>query len=246
VRRRSHVTMAALSSTTVGFADGCEHKKKSQTPTFRRGCRAPDRAVDRAHYLHRMEPPEEYWHVIVSRKQLSGAKARLRDDAVAVDKTRKWIEDRILEPRRHGSAIAVAGHTMEWDEIDRVRITVSEQPSDYLISQIKAEDRASSVAVLGGPGYRWRAAARGADATDDLIVGPPGASVESGPAPVRVDSRRVMVVYGRDGEARRAMFDFLRALGLEPREWRKLVADTERRLPTSGRYSSERSRMRQR
>jgi hypothetical protein len=39
-----------------------------------------------------------------------------------------------------------------------------------LISQIREEDRASSVAVLGGPGYRWRAAARARDVTDDLIV----------------------------------------------------------------------------
>jgi predicted nucleotide-binding protein len=153
----------------------------------------------------------EFWHVIVSRTPVPGAKARRGGDAVAVDKTRESIEDRILEPRRQGQAIAVSGRAMEWSEIERIRITVSDEPSDALVSQIKAEDRASSVAVFGGPGYQWRAA-----------------------APSRVDPRRVMVVYGRDGEARRAMFDFLRALGLHPGEWRKLITDTEKAAPYIG------------
>jgi len=176
----------------------------------------------------------EFWHVIVTPKQGRGSKSERRDDAVAVDKAREWIEDRILEPRRQGQAIAVAGQTMEWIEIERIRITVSNRPSDALVSEIKAEDRASPVTMFGGPGYKWRAAARGIDVTDELIVGPPGTSSESGPAPPRVNRRRVMVVYGRNPEARRAMFDFLRALGLDPAEWRKLVAETDKATPYIG------------
>jgi hypothetical protein len=88
--------------------------------------------------------------------------------------------------------------------------------------------------MLGGPSYKWRAASYAKDVTDDLIEGPPGTSAEAGAAPDRVDDRRVMVVYGRDGEARRAMFDYLRALGLEPAEWRKLVAETEKGAPYIG------------
>jgi hypothetical protein len=75
-----------------------------------------------------MGTPPEFWHVIVSPKQPTGGKTRRRDDVVAVDKTREWIEDRILEPRRQGRASAVSGHTMEWDEIERIRITISDQP----------------------------------------------------------------------------------------------------------------------
>jgi predicted nucleotide-binding protein len=176
----------------------------------------------------------EFWHVIVSPKHVGGPKARRRDDAVAVDKDRDWIEERILEPRRESRPIAVAGQTFAWDDIERVRITVSDEPSTAIIQQLQAEDRASSVTVLGGPGYKWRAAARARDVTDDLIVGPPGTSTESGAAPERVDPRRVMVVYGRDAEARRAMFDFLRALGLTPMEWRSLIAETEKASPYIG------------
>jgi predicted nucleotide-binding protein len=175
----------------------------------------------------------EYWHVIVSPKQ-AGRKGSRRDDAVVVDKDRDWINRRILEPRRQGHTIAVAGQTFEWTEIERIQITVSEIPADTLIEQLKARDRASSVAVIGGPGYMWRAAAAAHDVTDDLIEGPPGSASERGPAPTRVDARRVMVVYGRDGDARRAMFDFLRALGLQPAEWTKLVAETEKAAPYIG------------
>lgn len=172
----------------------------------------------------------EYWHVIISAK---GGRT-IRNDAVAVDKDRDWIETRILQPRREGKAIAVQGRTFEWDDIDRVRITVSAAPSQEIIRELQARDRASSVLNVGGPSYKWRAAASAKDVTDDLIDAPAGTSSERGAAPERVDRRRVMVVYGRDSEARRAMFDFLRALGLEPGEWSQLVADTESAAPYIG------------
>lgn len=171
---------------------------------------------------------EGFWHVIVS----SGNQRR--DDAVVVDKTRDWVEDRVLAPRRLGDPIALSGRTLTWEEIERVRITVSDEPSDVLIEEIKAEDRASQIAMLGGPSYTWRAAARAEDVTDELIEGPPGTSAETGRAPNRIDRHRVMVVHGRDEDARRAMFDFLRAIGLQPGEWRKLVADTGKGSPYIG------------
>lgn len=176
--------------------------------------------------------PTEYWNVIVS--PTHRGKGRAKDDAVAVDKDRDWIERRILQPRRDGRSIAIDGHTLAWEDIERIRVTVAEAPSAVRIEQIKASDRASQVAMIGGPSYKWRAASYANDVTDDLIEGPPGTSAEGGAAPERVDDQRVMVVYGRDGEARRAMFDYLRALGLDPGEWRKLVAETEKGAPYVG------------
>ena len=161
-------------------------------------------------------------------------KRRRADDAVVLDKNRDWVQRRILEPRRQGKSFAIAGRTFEWSEVDRLSITVSNVPSETLIAQLKARDRASSVAVIGGPGYDWRAAAAAQDVTDDLVEGPPGTMTETGPAPARVNPRRVMVVHGRDAEARRAMFDFLRALNLEPAEWSKLVTETEKAAPYIG------------
>jgi len=48
------------------------------------------------------------------------------------------------------------------------------------------------------------------------------------------DPTKVMVVHGRDDNARRAMFDFLRVLGLVPLEWSELVAATGSAAPYVG------------
>jgi predicted nucleotide-binding protein len=45
------------------------------------------------------------------------------------------------------------------------------------------------------------------------------------------ERRNVLVVYGRDHEARRAVFDFLRSLGLRPLEWEELVQATGKMAP---------------
>ena len=45
---------------------------------------------------------------------------------------------------------------------------------------------------------------------------------------------RVFVVHGRDEEARRALFDFLRAIDLKPIEWSKAVALTGKPSPFVG------------
>jgi hypothetical protein len=176
-------------------------------------------------------PDTEYWNVIAS--QVGDA-----EDAVALDKSQEWIHDRVLLPRSQGRPLVIGGRTLTWDSIERVRITVTTEPSSTSIEHIKAHDRESGVFAFGGPSYAWRAAARARDVTDDLIDGPPGSSVPIEAAVtadlVPPDPRRVMVVYGRDGQARRAMFDFLRALGLDPGEWRRLVNETDKAAPYVG------------
>jgi predicted nucleotide-binding protein len=48
------------------------------------------------------------------------------------------------------------------------------------------------------------------------------------------DPREVMVVHGRDSAARKAMFDWLRAIGLHPREWTELVNASKTASPFIG------------
>ena len=45
-----------------------------------------------------------------------------------------------------------------------------------------------------------------------------------------------MVVYGRNAQATRALFDFLRALGLQPLEWDQLVAAMDTATPYVGEF----------
>jgi predicted nucleotide-binding protein len=56
-----------------------------------------------------------------------------------------------------------------------------------------------------------------------------GTEVQAGP-----DPRIVFVVHGRDMAVRNAMFQFLRAIGLRPREWAQAVADTGKAMPYIG------------
>jgi len=144
------------------------------------------------------------------------------------------MEERILQPRRDGSPVTVLGRTFRWDEIRRVRITVSAQPSSQLIARIRSAEADANFIDLSGTSESLKAATDARDVTDELIQAPPGASEESGSAPGRIDSKNVMVVHGRETDARRAMFDFLRALGLRPREWGTLVAETGKAAPYVG------------
>lgn len=63
----------------------------------------------------------------------------------------------------------------------------------------------------------------------------PDAAISSGREEViSPDPRKVFVVYGRDHEAKGALFSFLRALGLIPLEWEHLVALTGTGTPYIG------------
>lgn len=176
-----------------------------------------------------MELAAEHWHVRIEAKNGSG-----KTKVFATDKTRDWIEERILAPRRRGMPIAVQGRELAWAEIEHVWISVSEVSISELVARVKARDAASPVPMLSSTSYSWRAAGYAKDMTDELIDGPVGSpgAVES--ASDAADPRKVMVVHGRDEEARRAMFDFLRALRLDPQEWSELVAATGSAAPYIG------------
>lgn len=60
---------------------------------------------------------------------------------------------------------------------------------------------------------------------------------ESGPKPPAISnesSKKVFVIHGRDERLRKGMFDFLRALHLEPLEWTKAIQLTEKPSPYIG------------
>ena len=141
------------------------------------------------------EPAAEYWHVRIEAKKGSG-KAKV----FATDKSRDWIEERILAPRRRGAPIALQGRELIWPEIEHVWISVSEVPISQLVAQVKARDAALPYTVLGGGSYSWRAAAYATNMTDELIDGPagsPGDDDEASDASGAADPRKVMVVRAR-------------------------------------------------
>jgi predicted nucleotide-binding protein len=72
-----------------------------------------------------------------------------------------------------------------------------------------------------------------ADQNDQPQVPSDAGSTDSGQTSA-ADPTKVMVVHGRDDDARRAMFGFLEAIGLMPLEWGQLVAETGSAAPYMG------------
>jgi predicted nucleotide-binding protein len=170
----------------------------------------------------------EFWHLVVEPAE------QWRDNVTVVDQSRDWIERRVLEPRRRGEPLVLGGRTLGWDEIERVRISRSDVPSEAIVAQLRAEDAQSSVLIVGGPSYTERAAWGAEDKTNELIDAPPGLLVEMREAGRADDPRKVAVMHGRDAAARTAVFDFLRRVGLDPMEWDELVDLTGEAAPYNG------------
>src|SRR5215467_8226564 len=77
-----------------------------------------------------------------------------------------------------------------------------------------------------------------APSEDDAVRTASSQLEESSPAKNRgaagPDRQAVMVIYGHDSQANRAMFDWLRTLGLHPQEWSQLVESTGQANPYIG------------
>ena len=114
------------------------------------------------------------------------------------------------------------GKTIQPPDINRVRISRSNESITHLISQVKQEDRNSSVVFVGGPSYEWQAADRATDITDELIQGPIGykkntKSVKNTDIKKQIlSNNKVFVVHGHDSELKNDIDIFLRDIGLEP------------------------------
>jgi predicted nucleotide-binding protein len=64
------------------------------------------------------------------------------------------------------------------------------------------------------------------DATPEVVrnvIGAVYAEAQEAPAPTEDVTRKVFVIFGRDIEVNKKVFDLLRALGLEPIEWEQLM-----------------------
>jgi len=119
--------------------------------------------------------------------------------------------------------------TIPSDDVERVRITRTDQASNELIPIVRAERAASNVVV--DISDEWYVAERGADVTDQFITAPPGSGRNANrPENVR-DGRDVFVVHGRNLKARDALFEFLRSIGLHPIEWSEAIVASGKPSP---------------
>jgi predicted nucleotide-binding protein len=152
---------------------------------------------------------------------------------LALDKDEGWLRTEIVQPRTQGRAAFVSGQVIEWDDVDEIHITETERSSSEIIPVIRARRAQSS--VLSTIEDEWYVTQEGIDVTERFLSGPPGQEGTRATAPVAAnDPSAVMVVHGQDEPAARALFDWLRAVGLRPREWSQLVQSTEAASPFIG------------
>jgi predicted nucleotide-binding protein len=172
----------------------------------------------------------DYYHVRVT------AKGETHDET-KLDLDETTLENSFLAPYRSGGSITVNGRTILLSNIDRIRISVSSEPSTAIMPRLREELASSRVVTIGGPSLEWRVAAKARDVTDQFITGPPGTLSNEAPVVSRLDSeirtplgpgdrRSVFVVAGRDSAAISAVLSFVRSLGIRVVEWDHAVART--------------------
>ena len=160
---------------------------------------------------------------------------RRSHDALALDKDAAWIEEHVAAPRRAGRDIFVDGQVFSWGGIDEIHITETDQTSDQLFPQIRARRQRDGISVPV-PDH-WYVARDGREVTEQFITGPPGTGPSPDPSKATTfaeNRKAVMVIYGHDKQANEALFAWLRAIGLQPREWSQLIRATGSASPFIG------------
>ena len=165
-----------------------------------------------------------YYHVVVRMKAKDS-----RSDTW-LDLSTDDLEQRVLRPYRQGKPIAMRGRVIDVYDIDRIRITKTEQDSTALRpAAVRERNRSRSSGIIAIPpiSLDYYIADMGEDVTDEFITVAPGSEPQEPQATLAgrgvpqkpTDTRTVFVVHGRNERAREAMFEFLRAIGLHPLEW---------------------------
>ena len=152
-----------------------------------------------------------YHHVRVTQK------SDRSHDEVKLDLTREELEERFLSPYRKGLPIVMGGKSILKDDIERIRISKTDQDSNH-VSKIVEEERrrriANGILDIGGPSNPERIASKGEDVTDEFITGPPGYQANESNNPEQharpTTSMRVFISHSsKDFEIAKPLIDLL-------------------------------------
>ena len=157
---------------------------------------------------------------------------------VKLDLTQEELEGRVIENYRAGLPITINGKAIGTEDIERVKITRTDQDSRFLRPSAERISAASPFTTVGAVDY-YIANSMGIDVSDEFITGPPGMQPSTLQSPTHksdppANARDVFVIHGRNAAARDALFDFLRSIDLHPIEWSEAIQATGKPSPYIG------------
>ena len=161
---------------------------------------------------------------------------------VELDISLEELTKRFVHLYKTGLPIVIPGKAIFPEDIERIQINETKQDSVSLnatiLRQLKAQRRRMLVDQHGRIPLHTLAD-QGTDVTKEYITGPPGWQQEEQLRDIKesrpdANTSEVFVVHGRNGEARDALFTFLRAISLHPLEWSEAVQATGKTSPYIG------------
>lgn len=154
-----------------------------------------------------------FYHIRITEK------SNKHHDETKVDLTEEQLRTRFVEPYEKGEPIIINGKTVNMKDLERIQISRSELNFNSMKPALEYEDMQSSVVVIGGASYEWRAADRAEDVTDQFIFGPSGSkpsSTKNAPAKSDKSRKKIFVVHGHDHALKADLEVFLREIKLDP------------------------------
>jgi len=153
-----------------------------------------------------------YYHVRITQK------SNRSHDEVKIDLSKEILFSQFIIPYENGSPIIINGKTIIPKDLERIRITESENDSSQILPGIEAVRRRSNVLFIGGPSNEWEVADKGRDITDDLIKGPAGYKKNGKRENYEEKkvSNQIFIVHGHDQALKNDVEIFINNIGLDP------------------------------
>jgi predicted nucleotide-binding protein len=142
-----------------------------------------------------------------------------------IDLSEEQLNLRIITPYEQGEPIIINGKTILPNDIERIRVSKSNETARKIIESFLIKDSSSNVIMLESPSYEWRAAEHALDVTDEYIKVHPGykKTIErkknidkKSTLKNKKSTKKIFIVHGKDKLLKNETANFINAIKLRP------------------------------